>query len=382
MPSIKPLNKESNQTMFCDQVQPQIKGIHPYIPGKPVSDLQRELGLESITKLASNENPLGASPKVVQAIQQTLVDIARYPDGNAFELKSALAKFIGVKSEQLAIGNGSNELLELVARVFAGPSDEIVFSQYAFAVYPISTQVVGATAVEVPAKNWGHDLPAMLAAITDKTKVVYIANPNNPTGTFFTKQEWETFIKAVPSHVIVVLDEAYLEYAESFIDQKQYFNGVDYLSQHANLLVSRTFSKAYGLASLRVGYMAGSKEVIGYLNQVRAPFNVNLYAQVAATHALQDQDFVAESVKLNEVGMRQIVSAMEVLNIAVIPSVGNFVCIELGEKAMEYNQRLLEEGVIIRPVANYGMKHHLRVSIGTQVENAHFIDALKTVLHD
>jgi len=371
---------KSNSNLFCDQVQPQVLGIHPYIPGKPVSELQRELGLESITKLASNENPLGASLKVTQAIQDELVDIARYPDGSAYALKQELASFLSVNDNQLAIGNGSNEVLELVARVFAGPGDEVIFSQYAFAVYPISTQVVGATAIEVPAKDWGHDLSAMLSAITDKTKIIYIANPNNPTGTFFTKQQWVDFIQAVPERVIVVLDEAYLEYAKSFLDTEQYFDGIDSIEHYKNLLVSRTFSKAYGLASLRIGYMVGHQETIQYINQMREPFNVNHYAQVAAQAAIQDQSFVEEVVLLNQQGMRQITEAMDEQNIGYISSIGNFVCIDLGDNALQYNQKLLEEGVIVRPLANYGMANYLRVSIGTQVENQYFIDALKRVL--
>jgi len=367
--------------LFCDQVQSQVLGIHPYIPGKPISELQRELNLDSVTKLASNENPLGASPKVLAAIQDSLTDIARYPDGGAYELKQAIAQFVGVASEQVVIGNGSNEVLELVARVFAGPGDEIIYSQYGFAVYPISAQVVGATGVEVPAKDWGHDLTAMIEAITGNTKVIYIANPNNPTGTFFTKSEWEAFISKVPENVVVVLDEAYLEYADSFLTEEQQFNGADYLESNANLLVSRTFSKAYGLASLRIGYMVGHPDIIAYINQVREPFNVNHFAQVAAIEALQDQDFVQEAIKVNKVGMRQITDQLDALDVEFIPSIGNFVCIDLGEKALEINHELLQMGVIVRPVANYGMTNHLRVSVGTQIENDHFLDALKQILN-
>ncbi|GAB6070311.1 histidinol-phosphate transaminase [Thiomicrorhabdus hydrogeniphila] len=369
-----------NTGSFCDQVLPQILGIHPYVPGKPVSELQRELSLESITKLASNENPLGCSNLVIKAIQEEIKNISRYPDGNAYDLKASLADFLNVKQEQLAVGNGSNELLELVARVFAGPGDEVIYSQYAFAVYSISAQVVGAKGVEVPAKEWGHDLPAMLAAITDKTKIIYIANPNNPTGTFFTRTEWQDFISQVPEKVMVVLDEAYVEYAQSFIDESAYFDGIDYVQKYKNLLVSRTFSKAYGLASLRLGYMVGNAETIQYINQVREPFNVNQFAQVAAIAALQDQDFVAESVKANSQGMRQLIDALNELSIGYIPSVCNFVCIDLGKDALYYNQKLLEEGIIVRPVANQGINDYLRVSIGTQIENAHFLDALKKVL--
>ncbi|MEA3404550.1 MAG: histidinol-phosphate transaminase [Pseudomonadota bacterium] len=368
----------ASQSLFCDQIQSQISGIHPYIPGKPVSDLERELGLTKISKLASNENPLGASPAVHAAITSELSEIARYPDGSAYELKHRLAQFLNVSENQIAVGNGSNELLEMVARVFAGPGDEIVYSQYGFAVYPISAQVVGATGIEVPAKNWGHDLPAMLAAITEKTKVIYIANPNNPTGTVFGKEEWEAFISQVPKQVVVVLDEAYLEYC----DHSDYPNGVDYLSDYANLLVSRTFSKAYGLASLRIGYLLGCEEIIQYINQLRAPFNVNHYAQVGGVAAIQDQSFVDHVIELNKAGMQQVVLALTALGLDYIPSSGNFVVALFDGSAEAINQKLLENGVIVRPLANYGMANALRISIGTQTENQHFIDTLTLILKE
>lgn len=372
----------SSTLLFCDLVQPYVQQIHPYVPGKPVSELQRELGLESITKLASNENPLGASPNVLKALKSELADISRYPDGAAYVLKNEIAEFTGKLTTQIAVGNGSNELLELVARVFAGSGDEVIYSQYGFAVYPISTQVVGATGVEVPAVDWGHDLNAMLAAITDKTKLIYIANPNNPTGTFFGKPQWEAFMSKVPENVVVVLDEAYIEYAASFVEEPMSFDGADYLSNYANLLISRTFSKAYGLASLRIGYMLGCEEIIGYINQVREPFNVNQFAQVAAVNALKDQQFVSDAIAVNRLGMRQLMDAFSEMALGFIPSVGNFICVDLGEQALEVNRKLLEAGVIVRPLANYGMVQYLRVSIGTQIENAHFIDALKEILEE
>ncbi|WP_373017269.1 histidinol-phosphate transaminase [Thiomicrorhabdus sp.] len=365
-------------SQFCDVVQPQILGIHPYIPGKPVEELQRELGLTKVTKLASNENPLGASPKVLAALQAGLSEIARYPDGSAYRLKQELAGFLSVGSNQLAIGNGSNELLELAARVFAGPGDEVIYSQYGFAVYPISAQIVGATGVEVPAKNWGHDLQAMLEAVTDKTKMIFIANPNNPTGTVFGKQEWEEFISRVPERVVVVLDEAYLEFCEF----DGYPNGMDYIERYPNLLVSRTFSKAYGLASLRIGYMVGCVEIIQYINQLREAFNVNHYAQIAAIEAIKDQDFVRRSVDVNRNGMKQICDALTELGVEWIPSSGNFVCAHFGDQAKQVDQALLQQGVIVRPLANYGMSKTLRISIGTHEENQHFIDALKTILNE
>lgn len=368
----------THQPQFCDQIQPQVLGIHPYVPGKPVSDLQRELGLTRISKLASNENPLGASAAVTAAITKELSEIARYPDGSAYDLKEALANFLNVSMSQIAVGNGSNELLELVARVFAGSGDEIVYSEYGFAVYPLCAQVVGAVGVQTPAKDWGHDLDEMLAAITDKTKIVFIANPNNPTGTVFGKKQWDSFISQVPKQVVVVLDEAYLEYC----DYQDYPNGTDYLGQYPNLLISRTFSKAYGLASLRVGYLLGCTEIIQYINQVRAPFNVNHYAQVGAVAALQDQAFVAKAVALNRAGLHQITEALKEFKLGYIPSAGNFIAVHFGAQAGLINQKLLESGVIVRPLVGYGMPEVLRVSIGSQSENQHFIDALAVILNE
>ncbi|WP_024851082.1 histidinol-phosphate transaminase [Hydrogenovibrio kuenenii] len=361
---------------FEKQIQPQISGIQPYVPGKPISELQREFNLSRISKLASNENPLGASPKVLQAIRDQLVDIARYPDGSAYYLNLEMAKFLGREIDEVAFGNGSNELLELVARIFAAEGDEIVYSQYAFAIYGISAQIVGATGVEVPAKGWSHDLPAMLAAITPKTKIVYLANPNNPTGTLFTKEEWDVFISKVPSNVIVVLDEAYYEY----VDNSEYANGLDYIDEYPNLLVSRTFSKAYGLASLRLGYMVGNKELISYINRLRAPFNVNHYAQIAAVAAIKDQNFVKKTIEFNRQGMAQFLAVFEKLKLDYIPSYGNFICVSFGDKTEEVNKALLEKGVIVRPMGGYDMAEYLRVSIGSSTENQHFINVVTSLM--
>lgn len=361
---------------FEKLIQPQISGIQPYVPGKPISELQREFNLSRVSKLASNENPLGASPKVLQAIRDQLADIARYPDGSAYYLTQEMASFLNRDQDEVAFGNGSNEMLELVARIFAGPGDEIVYSQYAFAIYAISAQIVGATGVEVPAKGWGHDLQAMLAAITPKTKIVYLANPNNPTGTLFSKSEWEAFISKVPSNVIVVLDEAYYEY----VDSDEYANGLDYIDEYPNLLVSRTFSKAYGLASLRLGYMVGNSELIGYLNRLRAPFNVNHYAQVAAVAALKDQNFVKRTVEFNRQGMAQFLAVFDRLNLEYIPSYGNFVCVSFGERTDDINKELLKKGVISRPLAGYQMPEFLRISIGSSTENQHFINVVTSLM--
>lgn len=362
--------------LFQQQLQSQIQSIQPYTPGKPVSELQRELGLSHVTKLASNENPLGASPKALSAMEIALKDIARYPDGNGFYLRQTLADFLKLELNQVAIGNGSNELLELVGRVFAGPGDEIIYSQYGFAVYPITAQIVGATGVEVAAKDYGHDLAAMAAAVTERTKIIYVANPNNPTGTCFGREAWQTFIDAIPQRVIVVLDEAYLEYVES----TDYPNGIDYLADYPNLILSRTFSKAYGLASLRVGYMVANEEIISYINRVRAPFNVNHFAQVAAVAALSDQQFVQQSVEINRQGKQQLSEALSKRKLTFIHSEGNFLCVNFGARAAEINIKLLHQGVIVRPVANYGLTDFLRVSIGSHAENQHFINALDQVL--
>lgn len=361
---------------FAHVVRPQVAEITPYLPGKPVSELQRELGVKQVIKLASNENPLGCSPSATAAIQNNLTELSRYPDGNAFYLKQALSKTLGVQPENLVIGNGSNEVLELVARSFAAEGDEIIYSQYAFIVYALSAQVVGATGIEVPAKAYGHDLVAMAEAISDKTKVIYLANPNNPTGTLFGRSEWEAFMAQVPERVMVVLDEAYLEYVEA----EDYPNGLDYLAQYPNLLVTRTFSKAYGLAALRIGYLVGNLEVVDYLNRIREPFNVNNLAMVAAEFALQDQHFIQKAVELNRQGKAILIEFLNTYQIPYIPSEGNFVTIEVGDKAAAINETLLKHGVIVRPIANYGLPHHLRISIGTASEMRQLISILREVL--
>jgi histidinol-phosphate aminotransferase len=359
-----------------DRLQPHILDIQPYPPGKPISELQRELGVSHVIKLASNENPLGCSPRATAAIQNNLKEVARYPDGNAYYLKKALSEFTGRSEEEVLIGNGSNEVLELIARTFCGPGDEIIYSQYAFAVYAISAQVVGATGVEVPAKDYGHDLAAMANAVTPKTKVIYLANPNNPTGTLFNREAWERFIQSVPENVIVVLDEAYLEYVED----SDYPNGLDYLDQYPNLVLTRTFSKAYGLASLRVGYLLASKEIVSYINRLRMPFNVNHFALAAAEAALQDRVFVEKGVLVNQQGMEALTEFLNEAGVRYIPSSANFITIEVGPQALEIYQKLLENGIIVRPLGNYHLPNHLRVSIGTPSEMRKFIMAFREVM--
>ncbi|MNM67288.1 Histidinol-phosphate aminotransferase 2 [compost metagenome] len=367
--------------MSCDFLalaQPGVQKLSPYVPGKPVDELARELDLDpaSIVKLASNENPLGPSPKVLEAIRAELVELTRYPDGNGFELKSRLAARCGVTTAQVTLGNGSNDILDLVARAYLAPGPNAVFSQYAFAVYPISTQAVGAQGKVVPAKDWGHDLEAMLSAIDANTRVVFIANPNNPTGTWFGPDALARFLEQVPENVLVVLDEAYIEYAEG----DELPDGLKYLDAHPNLLVSRTFSKAYGLASLRVGYAISTPQVADVLNRVRQPFNVNSLALAAACAALGDSDYLAEGRRINDLGMVQLEDGFRRLGLNWIPSKGNFIAVDLGRDAAPIYQALLAEGVIVRPVGGYGMPNHLRISIGLPEENARCLEALTKVL--
>jgi len=367
--------------MSCDFIalaQPGVQKLSPYVPGKPVDELARELDLDpaAIVKLASNENPLGPSPKALEAIRAALAELTRYPDGNGFDLKSRLATRYSVQTNQVTLGNGSNDILELVARAYLAPGLNAVFSEHAFAVYPIATQAVGAQGRVVPAKDHGHDLEAMLAAIDANTRVMFVANSNNPTGTWFGPQALGDFLERVPQDVLVVLDEAYIEYAEG----SELPDGLDYLSRHANLLVSRTFSKAYGLAALRVGYGISSPQIADVLNRVRQPFNVNSLALAAACAALDDTDYLARSRAINDAGMAQLEEGCRRLGLGWIPSKGNFICIDFARDTAAINQALLREGVIVRPVAGYGMPNYLRVSIGLPEENTRFLDVLTRVL--
>jgi histidinol-phosphate aminotransferase len=355
---------------------PSVQKLIPYTPGKPIDELERELGLSHIVKLASNENPLGPSSKIKEAIKKSLAELSRYPDGNGFSLKKALAEKHQVATGQITLGNGSNEILELVARTFLTPEHEVVFSQHAFAVYPLVTQAVGATACVTKALDYGHDLDAMLAMMNDKTRLVFIANPNNPTGTLLSASALKSFIAALPSSVICVLDEAYFE----FIDDKDRANAIDWLKQFSNLMITRTFSKAYGLAGLRLGYSISSTEIADLLNRVRQPFNNNSLALVAAEAALNDSDYLAATIALNRQGMQQLTQAFSDLGLSWIPSFGNFVSVDLQQTALPVYSALLKKGVIVRPVANYEMPNHIRISIGTEQENQFFIDALKAIL--
>jgi histidinol-phosphate aminotransferase len=358
----------------CDLAPGYIRAIAPYQPGKPTSELARELGLDEsgIVKLASNENPLGVSPKALQAMRALLDGLARYPDGNGFELKQALSRRFGVAMDGIVLGNGSNDVLELAARAFLAPGLSAVYSQHAFAVYPLAVQAVGAQGIEVPAKDYGHDLEAMAAALKPDTRIVFIANPNNPTGSFVPGAALEKFIAAIPSAVLVVLDEAYTEYLRP--DCR--YDSIGWLKKYPNLVITRTFSKVYGLAGLRVGYALAAPDVADLMNRVRQPFNVNSLSLAAAAAALGDDGFIRKSYELNCRGMDQIVAGLGRLGLTHIPSYGNFVTFAV-PKAGEVFQKLLRLGVIVRPIAAYGMPGHLRVSIGLESENARFLDALK-----
>ena len=367
--------------MTCDLINlatTGVAGLHPYQPGKPVEELERELGISNIIKLASNENPLGLGVKAQQALSSTS-DLSRYPDGNAHDLKMALAGRHGVNTDQITIGNGSNEILELITRAITGPQHEVIFSEHAFAVYPLVTQAVGAKAVVVPAKNWGHDLSAMQAATNENSRVMFIANPNNPTGTWVDIQSLRTLLGSCPEQTVVVVDEAYFEY----VDEDDYPNCIQWVNEFPNLLVTRTFSKAFGLAGLRIGYGVSHRDIADLMNRVRQPFNVNSLALSAASAALGDIDHLQQSISLNQAGMKQLTTAFDNMNLQYIPSVGNFICVDLqttGQSGIEIYKQLLHQGVIVRPIDNYGLPNHLRITIGLKQENEIFIQALESIL--
>ena len=356
---------------------PYVRAIAPYQAGKPIEELAREHGLqpESIVKLASNENPLGMPESARRAIEAALPELGRYPDSNGFELKAALSRKFGVPAEWITLGNGSNDILEAAAAVMLAPGRSCVYAQHSFAVYPLATQARGARSIVVPARDYGHDLDAMLAAIEADTRLVFVANPNNPTGTFVGADKLAAFLARVPRHVVVVLDEAYNEY----LSPEVRLPSIDWVRRVPNLLVSRSFSKAYGLAGLRVGYGVGQAELTDLLNRVRQPFNCNSLAQAAAVAALADDAFVERSVEVTRKGMAQITAAFDALGLRYLPSYGNFVLVQVGDGAAVY-RGLLKRGVIVRPVANYGLPQWLRVTIGLPEENQRFIAALHEVL--
>lgn len=365
-----------------DLVAPPVRGLHPYVPGKPISELEREYGVRDIVKLASNENPLGPGPRAREAIARSLGELGLYPDGNGYELKTRLARHHDVPIECVTLGNGSNDVLVLLAEAFLTAETEAVYSQYCFAVYPIAVQAVGATARVAPAFGpdadmpLGHDLDAMAQRVNERTRLVFVANPNNPTGTWIGGKELRAFLLALPPTTVAVVDEAYFEYSR--------WAGLPdcagWLGELPNLVVTRTFSKAHGLAGLRVGYALSSPEIADVLNRIRQPFNVNSVALAAAAASLDDAEHVGRTVTLNRSSIEQLGQGLRALGLEVLPSAANFVLVDLGRPAGAVHEGLLQRGVIARPVGNYGLPNHLRITTGTREQNERLLRALGDVL--
>lgn len=367
---------------FLDLAAPGIHGLRPYQPGKPITELEREYGVSGIVKLASNENPLGPAPGALAAIAAAAGESSRYPDANGFELKQVLAARHGVAAECVTLGNGSNDVLVLLAEGFLQPGLAAVYSRHAFAVYALAVQATGAAhrvAAALPpthAQPHGHDLDAMAALVDGQTRIVFIANPNNPTGTWLDADALERFIAALPAQVIVVVDEAYFEY----VREPGYPDASRWIGRYPNLVVTRTFSKAFGLAGMRIGYAVSDPGIADILNRIRQPFNTSSLAQAAALAALRDEAHLARSVEANAAGLRQVAAACAEFGLRVVPSVGNFLLVDMGTDAQPLYDALLREAVIVRPVANYDLPRHLRISIGTWPENDRLISALAKVL--
>ncbi len=369
-------------TTLYKRALPGVRELEPYQPGKPIEELERELGITNIIKLASNENPLGASPRSRPAIEAALKGLALYPDGNGFRLKQALAQRHGIEPERIVLGNGSNDVLELVARAFLAPGRAALFSEYAFAVYPLVSQAAGAELRVAPARPagdaqpCGHDLEAFAARLDERVGVVFIANPNNPTGTWVSPVSLDGFLARVPPQTAVVLDEAYHEYMDPALRP----DSRAWLEAYPNLVVTRTFSKVYGLAALRVGYALASPEVADLLNRVRQPFNVNSLGLAAAEAALGDEQHVARSVEHNRRGLEQVRAGLGKLGLRTLPSQANFITVNMHQPALPLFQALLRKGVIVRPLASYQMPHCLRITVGTEAENSRCLQALDAVL--
>lgn len=365
----------------ASNVHPGIAALRPYQPGKPVEELAREQGLNDIIKLASNENPRGPSAAVLEAVAEAAADLTRYPDGSGYQLKQALIDFcaaqgVTIEANQITLGNGSNDVLDLVTRATVEPGAEVIVAEHCFVVYPVATTCAGGTLVSVPAKDYGADLDGMLEAITEQTRLIFLANPNNPTGTWVNAQALTAFLDQVPERVWVVLDEAYAEYLKT----PEYPNGLTLLARYPNLIVTRTFSKAYGLAALRLGFAVSSPYMADLLNRARQPFNCSSVALAAGIAALDDQLYVEESVQMNNEQMQVVTQGLAELGLQTIPSGGNFVTVDCGRPAQPMYEALLRAGVIVRPIAEYGLPHHLRISIGLPAENGRFLQAFADVL--
>lgn len=353
-----------------------ISNLIPYQPGKPIEAVERELGIVSAIKLASNENPLGPSPAAMIAAQKFLLKSHIYPDGGCFELKQTLSQFLQVNPVQLTIGNGSENVLEIIVKSYLTQNSKAIISQYAFLTIPLLIKSYGADIVCVPAKNFGHDIHKMIAAVDNETRIIFIVNPNNPTGTYTTADELNLLLESVPANVLVVVDEAYNEY----IDREDYPDTLQLLKKYSNLVITRTFSKAYGLAALRLGYAVSSPQIADILNRARLPFNVNSIAAFAGQAALGDQDHIEKSIALNKQGMKQLIASLKKSNINFIPSLGNFITINVVAKAADIYQKLLHQGVIVRPLDAYDMPTYIRVTVGTTEQNEKFLAALQQVM--
>lgn len=355
---------------------PSVRHLTPYQPGKPIEELERELGISSSIKLASNENPLGPSEKVIAAATKTLLSAHIYPDGGCYELKQTLSSFLNVTPAQITVGNGSENILELIVKAYLHKDDTAIISQYVFLTIKILIQSYGTNAKIIPAKNWGHDISRMIDAVDEKTRVLFLVNPNNPTGTYTNDADFHRLMQSIPPNVLVAVDEAYSEY----ISRTDYPNALQYLNTYPNLVVIRTFSKVYGLAALRLGYAVSSPEIADILNRARLPFNVNTVAAKAAIAALQDQAHVEKSVLVNQQGMKQLEEGLRQLQLNTIPSIGNFITIDVDNAMMVY-QKLLHEGVIVRPLPAYDMPRHIRVTIGTYEQNERFLATMHKLQH-
>lgn len=360
---------------IVEHVPEYIRSLIPYEPGKPIEEVEREYGISGSLKLASNENPLGPSPRALAVLRERLPELHLYPDGDCFYLKRALAQKLGVQPDRLIFGNGSNEIIELAARTFMRPGDEAVMAEQAFVVYELIVQAVGGKRKTVPLKNFTHDLAAIADAVTPQTRLVFLANPNNPTGTIYRRRDWQAFLERISPDVLVIVDEAYFEYVE----EADYPNSLDYHARHPAILTLRTFSKLYGLAGLRIGYGIGAKSVIALMQRVRQPFNVNAPAQWAALAALDDAEHVQRSLGVNQQGVKYLQTEFARLGLSYVPSQANFILVRVGN-GPEVFQRLLQQGVIVRPMVGYKFPEHVRVTVGTMAQNQKLIGALERLI--
>jgi len=365
-------NNRMTRADFRSLANHYIRNITPYQPGKPIEEVERELGIPAVIKLASNENPLGASPHALAAAQKMLQKSRLYPDGGSYELKQVLAHFLQVDFAQLTIGNGSENILELIVKTYLTQDSAAILSQYAFLTIQLLIKSYGAEMCTVPAYQFGHDIQQMIAAVNDKTRIIFVVNPNNPTGTYTNADDMLLLLNSVPSNVLIVVDEAYHEY----IDRADYLDLIPLLNQYPNLILTRTFSKAYGLAGMRLGYSISSPEIADMLNRARLPFNVNSIAASAACAALLDQEHIQKSIALNASGMQYLAEEFKKLQLNYIPSLGNFITLDVRQNGVDIYQKLLYQGVIVRPLGAYGLPTHLRVTVGTTEENEKFLRAL------